>query len=106
MNKQSPTPEPAGLSLSLSSLSIFGLVISFLLVVIILVAVNRPVPVGDQVSDKRDNTLREVRSWHEEILTTYGWVDRSAGIVRVPIDRAMELTIKEMSDEQPVTSSL
>jgi hypothetical protein len=28
-----------------------------------------------------------------ERLRTYGWVDRQAGIVRVPIDRAMELVV-------------
>jgi hypothetical protein len=26
--------------------------------------------------------------------TTYGWVDQKAGIVRLPIDRAMELTVQ------------
>lgn len=26
-------------------------------------------------------------------LTTYGWVDRSNGIVRIPIDRAMDLIL-------------
>ncbi len=102
MSEQPPTSEPGGLSLSLSALSIFGLLLSFLLVVIILVAFNRPAPVGDRISQKRDNTLMEVRNWHEEILTTYGWIDQSAGIVRVPIDRAMELTLKDLSGEPPV----
>lgn len=27
------------------------------------------------------------------ILTTYGWVDRNRGVVRVPIDRAMEILV-------------
>ena len=27
-------------------------------------------------------------------LTTYGWVDRGTGIVRMPIDRAMELLVE------------
>ena len=105
MSEQPPTSEPGGLSLSLSALSIFGLILSFLLVVILLVAVNRPAPVGDRDSQKRDNTLMEVRSWHEEILTTYGWIDQSAGIVRVPIERAMELTLKDLSDEPPADDS-
>jgi hypothetical protein len=26
-------------------------------------------------------------------LATYGWVDRDAGIVRIPIERAMELLV-------------
>ena len=28
-----------------------------------------------------------------EILSTYGWVDRSSGVVRIPIERAMELAL-------------
>ena len=35
--------------------------------------------------------LAQVRRQERERLTTYGWVDRQAGIVRIPIDRAMEL---------------
>jgi hypothetical protein len=27
-------------------------------------------------------------------LTTYGWVDRDAGIVRMPIERAMEILVE------------
>ena len=27
-------------------------------------------------------------------LTTYGWVDRNAGVVRVPIERAMDLLVE------------
>ncbi len=27
-------------------------------------------------------------------LSTYGWIDRDAGIVRLPIERAMELTVE------------
>ncbi len=32
--------------------------------------------------------LKELRDRDERLSTTYGWVDRGAGIVRVPIDRA------------------
>lgn len=31
------------------------------------------------------------RLHEEETLHSYGWVDQSAGVVRIPIDRAMEL---------------
>lgn len=27
--------------------------------------------------------------------TTYGWVDQKAGLVRLPLDRAIELTVQE-----------
>ena len=31
---------------------------------------------------------------HDEAMS-YGWVDQKAGLVRLPIDRAIELTVKE-----------
>jgi hypothetical protein len=31
----------------------------------------------------------------DAILTSYGWVDRGAGIARIPIDRAMELLVEK-----------
>jgi hypothetical protein len=31
----------------------------------------------------------------DAILASYGWVDRKAGIARIPIDRAMELLVEK-----------
>ncbi len=36
----------------------------------------------------------KLRAEEEEILTTYGWVDKDRGLARVPIDRAMELLVQ------------
>jgi hypothetical protein len=36
----------------------------------------------------------KLRAEEEEILTTYGWVDKNRGVVRLPIDRAMELLVQ------------
>jgi hypothetical protein len=35
--------------------------------------------------------LQRLRAEEERILTTYGWVDREAGIVRIPIENAIDL---------------
>ena len=37
---------------------------------------------------------RRIRAGEDAVLTTYGWVDRSGGVVRIPIDRAMELLVQ------------
>jgi hypothetical protein len=39
--------------------------------------------------------LAAFRQWESEILESYGWVDREKGVVRIPIDRAMELVVKQ-----------
>ncbi|HEY7292411.1 MAG TPA: hypothetical protein VH583_21410 [Vicinamibacterales bacterium] len=38
--------------------------------------------------------LQELRDAEQQTLTTYGWVDRNAGVVRIPIDEAMKLAIQ------------
>ena len=34
--------------------------------------------------------LADIRAHEHEVLTTYDWVDKAAGVVRVPIDKAKE----------------
>ncbi len=43
-------------------------------------------PVGD---------LAQLRQREDERLNTYAWVDRDPGVVRIPIERAMELLATE-----------
>lgn len=45
-----------------------------------------------QVSGAAD--LAAFRAREESELTSYGWVDRKAGTVRIPIDRAMDLLLQ------------
>jgi hypothetical protein len=40
--------------------------------------------------DPRDDLL-SMRQAEEQVLNSYGWVDRNGGIVRIPIDQAMKL---------------
>lgn len=42
-----------------------------------------------QVSPQQD--MRQMRATEMAALHSYGWVDRQAGIVRIPIERAIEL---------------
>jgi hypothetical protein len=35
--------------------------------------------------------LRVMRVAEDEVLTTYGWVDRDKGIARIPIERALQI---------------
>jgi len=39
--------------------------------------------------------LAEVRAREDTVLDGYGWEDRAAGVVHIPIARAMELVAKE-----------
>jgi hypothetical protein len=35
--------------------------------------------------------LKAVRDAEDQRLATYGWVDQAKGVVRIPIDRAIDL---------------
>jgi hypothetical protein len=39
--------------------------------------------------------LRQMRAAEDAALNSYGWVDRSSGSVRIPIERAMEILAKK-----------
>ena len=38
--------------------------------------------------------LADIRKHEHDMLTTYGWMDQNAGVVRLPIDRAKDLIIE------------
>lgn len=39
-------------------------------------------------------SLAELRAAEDADLNSYGWIDRNAGTVRIPIDRAMQLLLQ------------
>lgn len=43
---------------------------------------------------KPPEDLHNFRTGEETALNTYGWIDRTAGVVRIPIDRAMDLVLE------------
>jgi hypothetical protein len=53
---------------------------------------NPPLP-RLQVSPPRD--LQAFQKRQEQELNTYGWINRTARVVRLPIERAMELVLQE-----------
>jgi hypothetical protein len=38
--------------------------------------------------------LADLRAKEDEVLGSYGWVDKNAGLVRIPIDAAVKLTLE------------
>ena len=45
----------------------------------------------------RKARLVEVRAAAQATATGYGWVDKEAGVVLLPVERAMQLTVEELS---------
>jgi len=51
----------------------------------------RQLPPEPRLEETPMSDLQEMRAAEDQILHTYGWLDQPNGIVRLPIDRAMEL---------------
>ena len=48
----------------------------------------------------RRETLKELHEKEAKQSTSYGWVDQKAGVVQLPIERAMELTARDLAAKQ------
>ncbi|RME71408.1 MAG: hypothetical protein D6781_04295 [Verrucomicrobia bacterium] len=51
--------------------------------------------------EERAERLKELRASAEAAATSYGWIDKEKGIVRLPIDRAIELYAAEQASANP-----
>jgi hypothetical protein len=47
--------------------------------------------------------LRKLRQVEDALLHSYGWVDRKQSVVRIPIERAMELAAERATKRPPVS---
>src|SRR3954454_11661804 len=61
-----------------------------------------------QINPRQD--LQDLRAQEDQLLNGYSWVDRNAGVVRIPIGEAMKLTVQRglpvrPSPSQPRTQS-
>jgi hypothetical protein len=83
----------------------FGIVLLFALFGVIVLAIIGPTPRGSDYEEtrakKRIENLKTLREEADKALTTYGWIDKTKGVARIPIERAMELTVAELAKQKP-----
>jgi hypothetical protein len=82
-----------------------GIVCLFALFGLIVLAVIGPSPRTSDYEEarakKRMEKLKALREESQKELTTYAWVDKSKGVTRIPIDRAMEVTVADLAQKKP-----
>lgn len=83
-----------------------GVVLLFILFGVIVLAIIGPSPRESDYEEtrarKRLENLKTLREEAEKALTTYAWVDKNKGVVRIPISRAMELTVAQLAQQKPM----
>jgi hypothetical protein len=52
------------------------------------------VPPEPRLQTNPREDLGNLRTREDQSLSSYGWVDKNAGVVRIPIDRAMQLVVE------------
>ena len=71
-------------------------------------AVIGPAPRGDNYekmrAENRAKKLKDARDEETKALSGYAWVDKTKGTVRLPIDRAMELTTADLANKKPAAA--
>jgi hypothetical protein len=91
---------------TISFLAILG---AFLIVAVLISAMKyytRPAPLNLARAEERKKALAEIRAANEDGLNNYGWVDQGKGLVRLKIDRAIDLTLEEYKNPAAARSNL
>ena len=93
------TPEHAPISFG-AWLGVVLLFLFFGIFVLVLVAIA---PHGNTYEAKRAEArgkkLNDARTAATQELNSYAWVDKGKGIARIPIDRAMEITLRDLASK-------
>src|SRR5436853_2399271 len=95
------TPEHAPISFG----AWLGIVLLFLFFGIFVLVLVAATPHGNNYEAKRaearEKKLHDARNAAAQELNSYAWVDKGKGIARIPIDRAMELTLRDLASKKP-----
>jgi hypothetical protein len=82
-----------------------GIVCLFVLFGLIVLAIIGPSPRTSDYEEarakKRMERLKALNEESQKELTTYAWVDKNKGVARIPIDRAMEVTVADLAQKKP-----
>ena|SRR5437868_12075460 len=86
--------------------TIFVLMVGFALFIGVIYYLYLPRHTGAYIDDgihtaavRREN-LAKLREKENKQSSSYGWVDQKAGVVQLPLDRAMELTVEKYAQKK------
>jgi hypothetical protein len=58
------------------------------------VSQQEQLPPGPRLQANPQQDMRELRAKQEALLNSYGWVNRDAGVARIPIEEAMRMVVE------------
>ena len=88
-------------------LGIAGALLFMAYLVWVMYRYNRPEEDGTAARPaERRQALRDMRAADQQSLTSYGWVNKEREIARIPVERAMEMTLRLWQNPQAARSDL
>jgi hypothetical protein len=86
-----------------------GVVLLFFFFGIFVLVLVAATPHGNNYEQKRakarEEKLKTIRETATKELNSYAWVDKSKGVGRIPIDRAMEITVRDLASKKPAPAN-
>lgn len=86
-----------------------GIVLLFLFFGIFVLVLVAATPHGDTYEAKRararEEKLKTARQDAAKELSSFAWVDKNKGVARIPIDRAMQLTLADLASKKPAPAN-
>jgi hypothetical protein len=86
-----------------------GIVLLFLFFGIFVLVLVAATPHGNTYEAKRaearEKKLNDARNAATRELNSYAWVDKGKGIARIPIDRAVQLTVRDLASKKPAPAN-
>jgi len=99
------TPERAPISFG----AWLGIVLLFLFFGIFVLVLVAATPHGNTYEAKRaearEKKLNDAHNAAIRELNSYAWVDKGKGIARIPIDRAVQLTLRDLASKKPAPAN-
>jgi len=78
------------------------MILLFFCLSLFLVMARQTIPTVDENrSEERLKILSDLNAENEKILYEYRWIDKSKGVVGIPIDRAMDLVLIDLQSNKP-----
>ena len=83
-----------------SALGWIGVIFIFLLILAVAYLPNQAVSQEEADATARYEIRNSVHGEQTRLVGAYEWINQEEGVVRIPVERAMELAVEELAREQ------
>ncbi len=93
-------------AVAINAIAMAGLLSIMFVLIWFMYHFTRPEPVDQTRIAERRKALAELNAQAKDALENYAWIDKTKGLVRLPVARAMELTVNEWQNPAAGRSNL